>query len=197
MNSPVEKIYVYKVVADTGGAPCVCKGLLSLAICKPQIRKSAKIGALIFGFGGKDYGERLIYIARVTGKCEGQDYYRLKQYARRPDCIYKPQQGQAVRKASARYHVNSDERRKDVGLHFEKAFVLLSKDFRYLGCMGTDDYKLHYPNLRTLVEKLRQGSRVNHPLELRSELLELKAKTWKSMKVGTPTERNTKRLCNT
>jgi hypothetical protein len=48
-------IYVYKMVADNGGAPCVSNGLLSLAICKPMIRKMAESGSLIFGFGGKNY----------------------------------------------------------------------------------------------------------------------------------------------
>jgi hypothetical protein len=61
------------------------------------------------------------------------DYYRKRIYAGRPDCIYRVEEGRAVRKTSARYHVNSDERQKDVGLHFENAFVLLSDDFRYLG----------------------------------------------------------------
>jgi hypothetical protein len=61
-------IYIYKMVADNGGAPCVAAGLLSLAICKPMIRKSAEKGSLIFGFGGKVYGERLLYIACVTQK---------------------------------------------------------------------------------------------------------------------------------
>ncbi len=46
-------IYVYKMIADTGGAPCVTSDLLSLALCKPKIRQSAGVGALIFGFGGK------------------------------------------------------------------------------------------------------------------------------------------------
>ena len=34
--------------------------------------------------------------------------------------------------------VDSDQRKKDVGFHFEKAFVLLSNDFRYFGRKGTD-----------------------------------------------------------
>jgi hypothetical protein len=72
MNKSEPDIYVYKMVADNGGAPCVFRNLLSLAICKPKIRKSAKKGALIFGFGGKDYQERLIYIAHVTSKLGGQ-----------------------------------------------------------------------------------------------------------------------------
>ena len=64
-------IYVYKIVADNGGAPCVRNNLLSLAICKPKIRRTAGKGSFIFGFGGKEYKERLIYIARVTAKLEG------------------------------------------------------------------------------------------------------------------------------
>ena len=54
------KIYVYKMVADNGGAPCVWRGLLSLAICKPEIRKGAQNGDLIFGFGGSHYNEKLV-----------------------------------------------------------------------------------------------------------------------------------------
>ena len=41
MKKP-NKIYVYKMTADTGGAPCVYQGILSLAICKPKIRRKAE-----------------------------------------------------------------------------------------------------------------------------------------------------------
>jgi len=36
------KLYLYKLVADGGGAPCVWRTLLSLAICKPKIRYHAE-----------------------------------------------------------------------------------------------------------------------------------------------------------
>jgi hypothetical protein len=191
--------FVYKIVADTGGAPCVAGKLLSLAICKPKIRKSALKNSLIFGFGGKEYQERLIYIARVTGKLEDRAYYQKPEYAGRADCIYRVDEGRAVRRTSARYHANSDEREKDVGLHFEKAFVLLSNDFRYLGKKGTDDYKHRYSNLRKLIENLTQGHRRYFSTELRAELLELKAEIWANyqrMKVGSPTDDDYTRLCN-
>jgi len=81
MSNPEPDMYVYKMVTDNGGAPCVTGKLLSLAICKPKIRKSAARGSLIFGFGGKEYQERLIYIARVTGKLEGEAYYQQPKYA--------------------------------------------------------------------------------------------------------------------
>jgi len=199
MSATEPDIYIYKLVADNGGAPCVSGGLLSLAICKPRIRKSAGKGSLVFGFGGKEYQERLIYIARVTDKLEGQDYYRRRKYARRPDCIYRSEDGSAVRKLSAKYHADSDQRRKDVGFRFENAFVLLSDDFRYLGQKGADDYKRRYPTLRKLIEGLKQGHRRYHSSELRNELLTLKAEIWGKyhrMKVGNPTDADYTKICN-
>lgn len=199
MNDKEPDIYVYKMVADNGGAPCVVGSLLSLAICKPKIRKTAGEGALVFGFGGKGYEERLIYIARVTAKLEGDAYYREREYARRPDCIYRVETGQPVRKASAKYHFDSDQRKKDVGFRFENAFVLLSDDFRYLGRQGTDDFKERYPKLRKLIENLKQGHRRHHSVGLRNELLSLKAEVWNKyqrMKVGSPTDEDRSRPCN-
>jgi hypothetical protein len=200
MNASEPDIYVYKVVADIGGAPCVSNNLLSLAICKPKIRKTAGKGSFIFGFGGKEYEERLLYVARVTAKLEGPAYYRQRKYARRPDCIYRAENGRPVRKGSARYHFDSDQRKKDVGRRFERAYVLLSKDFRYLGRKGTDDYKNRYPRIGRLIEALTQGHRCHHSAKLRKDLMKLQAEVWRKyrrMKVGPPSEKNEpSRLCN-
>jgi len=48
----MSQIYFYKLTVDDGGAPCAERGLLSLAICKPMIRRTAQKGDLIFGFAG-------------------------------------------------------------------------------------------------------------------------------------------------
>ncbi|HTV40477.1 MAG TPA: hypothetical protein VMF08_07880 [Candidatus Sulfotelmatobacter sp.] len=193
------EIYVYKITTDNGGAPCVRSGLLSLAICKPKIRKTAGKGSFVFGFGGKRYQERLIYIARVTGKKSGQDYYREREFVRRGDCIYRVDEGRAVRKTSAKYHTESDHRKKDVGFHFENAFVLLSNDFRYLGRKGTDDYKRRFNKLRHLIENLKQGHRRYHSAGLRNELLALKKEIWNKYhrkKIGIPMDKDRTRICN-
>jgi hypothetical protein len=192
-------IYVYKIVSDSGGAPCVRNNLLSLAICKPKIRKTAGKGSFVFGFGGKEYEERLIYIARITAKLERGAYYRARKYARRSDCIYRVENGRPVRKASAKHHFEADHRKKDVGFHLERAFVLLSKDFRYLGRKGTDDYKKRYPKIARLIEALTQGHRRYHSEKLREELMALKAEIWRKyrrMKAGLPTENDRSRPCN-
>jgi hypothetical protein len=199
MNKSEPDIYIYKMTADNGGAPCVFRNLLSLAICKPKIRKSAKKGALIFGLGGRNYQERLIYIARVTDTLKGPTYYQRRKYARRPDCIYRVAGNAAMRKDSARYHVKSDHRKKDVGFHFENAFVLLSADFRYLGKKGTSDYKHQYTNLGKLIAGLKQGHRRHHSRALRKELLKLKGEIWRKyrrMRVGASSDDNYSRPCN-
>ncbi|MCC6277283.1 MAG: hypothetical protein IT289_05135 [Oligoflexia bacterium] len=62
------KFYIYKMTVDSGGAPCVFRGTLSLAICKPAIRSSCTVGNWIFGFGSKKKCEKLIYIAEIRSK---------------------------------------------------------------------------------------------------------------------------------
>jgi hypothetical protein len=198
MNKP---IYVYKMVADNGGAPCVFRGLLSLALCKPKIRKGAGEGALVFGFGGKkkNYGERLIYVAEVTSKPKTGDYYLKRQFATRPDCIYRKVDGKVQRKASAQYHNQSDERQRDVGMRLEKAYVLLSDRFRYFGKQGTAEYKKSFKAIKAVIESLTRGHRVNHSPKLYRELRTLKAQLWRKhrrMKVGDPIDSDSKGLCN-
>jgi hypothetical protein len=61
------KAFVYKMHHDDFTAPCPQDGLLSLAICKPSIRRLASIGSILVGIGGLDIGMgRLIYAAHVT-----------------------------------------------------------------------------------------------------------------------------------
>jgi len=198
------KIYVYKMTTDNGGAPCVWRGQLSLAICKPEIRRMAEAGSIIFGFGSnkRNYDERLLYIAVVTEKPHIGDYYRKKRYAKRLDCIYKlGKDGKtAKRKKTARYHTKSDERKRDVGMKFEKANVLLSTDFRYFGKNGPHDYKEEYKAIGKVVKRLKQGHRVNHNKNLRDQLLRLKHKMWrkypKRKKLGNPTTSDRTGVCN-
>ena len=105
--------------------------MLSLAICKPKIRKSAEFGSFVVGIGAKKLGMRLIYIARITGKLIDSLYYRGNAFRNRPDCIYRDVAGTAKIAMGARFHQSGDQTAKDVGLQFENAEVLLSDDFRY------------------------------------------------------------------
>jgi hypothetical protein len=154
---------------------------------------------MVFGFGGKDYGERLIYIAEVTGKPPVGEYYRDPCFAKRRDCIYEDKDGVPERKRSARHHFLTDERKRDVGMKFENAFVLLSENFRYFGGNGTDSYKQEFPSVKILIEGLKRGHRVNHTSQLRNELMALKDRAWSQhnkMVLGSPTDRDRTQVCN-
>jgi len=189
------------MVTDNGGAPCVWRGLLSLAICKPMIRKSANEGDLILGFGGKSRfpEEPLIYIAKVTAKPKVGEYYKQPEFENRPDCIYENRNGKAARKESAMYHNQSDEINKDVGEDFGKAHVLLSNDFRYFGNLASDKYKKRFSLVKSLVENLKRGHRVNHSAELCEQLKCLVAETWQEYsqkQLGKPSDSDKCLVCN-
>jgi len=173
--------------------------MLSLALCKPKIRKNADVGSLVFGFGALNLDERLIYIAEITEKPPRGEYYRSRKFSNRPDCIYKAVSGTPRRKANARHHIDSDERKKDVGMRFNNAYVLISRNFRYFGSKGTDEYKKRFVAIKRLIENLTQGHRLNHSARVRSELMQLKNEMWKKyrqMRIGRPSHRDRTLVCN-
>jgi hypothetical protein len=181
------KLYIYKLISDEGGAPCVQGELLSLGICKPKIRSTANKGDIIFGFLGStvDSEERLTYIAVVTNKETAGDYYTEPEYRRRRDSIYRKLGSKLVIKQRRNYgHDFPEQIIKDIGQvdrfgNYPKANVLLSTDFRYFG----DSNIIQYRANTTIVEclnSLNQGHRVNHKDELRIALLKLKLSVWKN-----------------
>src|SRR5438093_13698108 len=83
------RIYYYILSHDGGIAPCVDTGLLTLAICKPGIRRTAVQGDWIIGFSPRETGWKLSFMAKVTDKINGEKYYGSGEYNRRSDCIYR------------------------------------------------------------------------------------------------------------
>ena len=57
--------------------------------------------------------------------------------------------------------------------------MLLSRDFRYFGNAGTDEYKLRFFRVKRAVESLGRGARVRHNEELRRELNEMVNWVWR------------------
>jgi hypothetical protein len=195
------KIYLYKLTADTGGAPCIKRGLLSLAICKPMIRMKAKVGDLIFGFAAnqlKPANNRLIYAARVTEKLSGGNYYKAKRYAPRGDCIYKFTAGRFKWKEGSLHH-GPTHVHHDLGNYrkYPRANVLLSDDFRYFGEASSDKYKAKFPKVRRAIARLARGHRVHHNNALRAELLKMQRWVWQTRKKvsGRPTSAPSSRIC--
>lgn len=197
-------MYFYKLVADSGGAPCVRRGVLSLAICKPMIRKTAGIGDLIFGFTANSLSadNRLIYVARISDKLSGGAYYMSDQYSRREDCIYEFKNGRFARRKGAKHHLGAGDLVHDLGRppNYVRANVLLSTDFRYFGRAGTAEYKSKFPRVKYAVELLGRGHRVHHNrAELRNQLLAMADWIWCSSTekvIGSPTSASSHRICH-
>lgn len=170
------KIYIYKLTVDDGGAPCVRDDMLSLAICKPTIRSVTQRGSVVLGFAGNSlYSDNsLVYVARVTKNLDGREYFSESRYASRPDCIYRWDGRRFQWKTGSKFHSKS-AMAHDMGRAptYSRAMVLLSKgadNFRYFKEACPIRYKNEYPRLKSLVEALGQGHRVNFEPELRVEL---------------------------
>ncbi len=179
----MNRYYVYKCIADNGGAPCVESGLLSLCICKPAIRSTARQGDVIFAFASNSEtpANRLVYIAIVTDKLTDGEYYELEKFSSRGDCIYqRDARGRFQIRPDASYHGTKAAMNRDIGNapDYPRANSLLSDDFRYFGNKGTADWKRLAPELARLVESLGQGHRIEHARELRDELIALRKKMW-------------------
>jgi hypothetical protein len=56
----MSKIWRYVLVHDSGLAPCIDDGMLSLCCCKPLIRKNANVGDWVVGLKPKRYGVGLV-----------------------------------------------------------------------------------------------------------------------------------------
>ena len=120
-------LYSYLQPIDNGGAPCVSNGVLSLAICKPRIRKHAKVGDMIVSFAAngmklKCEKPQIVWMAKVTQVVTMKEYYNL--YKERRDCIYDDN----LNLLDNPFHFCSNIERDLSGEN-----VLLSNDFIFFG----------------------------------------------------------------
>ncbi len=75
-------LFSYCIPYDDGAAPNPFWGLCTLAICKPRIRQSAKIGDWVVGTGSAaspvgDVTGKVVYAILVTQKMTMEDYDRF------------------------------------------------------------------------------------------------------------------------
>lgn len=73
-------LYSYVIPVDDGAAPNPFWGTCTLVICKPKIRRTARVGDWIAATGSKhapgrrDLGRRLVYAMRVTTSMTMREY---------------------------------------------------------------------------------------------------------------------------
>jgi hypothetical protein len=136
-------LYTYCITHDSGSAPNPFWGICTLAICKPTIRRTAKIGDWVVGTGSKEFGfeNQVVYAMKITKILSIEDYdnyCRTQRPEKIPvwrttdpklrmgDCIYDYSKGEPILRTS----VHKEENVKtDLG----GENVLLSDHFYYFG----------------------------------------------------------------
>ena len=171
------RTYLYKLTSDRGGAPCAlpsgpeADALLTLAICKPAIRRTAQTGDRILGITSHSLANRegyplcaVIYAAVVEQGIEARDYFSAEGvFQSRPDCIYEfhQQNGRAAHTGRTKLHSAPANLLKDLGTYplYRNGRVLLAREFRYFGVEAVAiPARLHL--LYAAAETLGQGHRV-------------------------------------
>lgn len=157
-------LYIYRLTDDTGFAPCVEKGLLSLACCKGgQIRNGKvintglrhRIGVNREADFTKDevyilgtYKNKMLYLAKVTNVVTMEEYFDSMSEGRIDD-IYDLVEGNLVRNNHLRaknVHTAPDRIKKDIA----GQYVVLSDNYVYLGAdaVSIDSISKYYPNFQ-------------------------------------------------
>ena len=148
-GSPVEtnRLFSYVVAYDSGFAPNPFHGLLTLATCKPRIRRGAAVNDILIGLTRRS--ERIVYAMQVSQILGFDEYWADPRYAaRRPrrhsprivdrtgDNIYEPTAGGYKQWPS--FH-SQDDGSEDLGHKARDTGVdriLVSERFTYWGGSG-------------------------------------------------------------
>jgi Nucleotide modification associated domain 2 len=146
------RLFSYKMTHDTGFAPNPFHGLLTLANCKPCIRKYKIKDDWIAGFtsqelNGDNVGEeKLVYLMKVIDKITYNEYwnnplYKLKKpnlsssktIDKTGDNIYKPIKVNPKSNTDFKQVPNKNHNDEDKDHDLNGKFVLVSKCFYYFG----------------------------------------------------------------
>lgn len=138
--------FSYIITRDFGFAPNPFHGVLTLATCKPRIRKAAQVGDYLIGNSNKETGNKLVYMAKVDEILTFDQYWVDPRFqCKKPtmngsfktlygDNIYHHENGEWIQANS--HHslenglVNHANLEKDTGTTDR---LLICRDFYYFG----------------------------------------------------------------
>ena len=111
----MSRFYRYVLADDNGTAPCPQHDLLTLATCKPAIRRTAKPGDMIAGFAPSPFPRDILaYAARVREIMSWQEYSQEFSYPSRRDAVYGFTPDGHILRLRAGYHPTENHLRKDL-----------------------------------------------------------------------------------
>lgn len=164
-------LYSYIVADDAGFAPNPFHEYLTLACCKPGIRRTAQEGDYVVGLGPKHTGNRVVYAMRVTDTLDFDCYWHDRRFRnKRPkvaaggekavgDNIYhwNERTGQWQQETSCHSQKNGQQDWERTCKDVSGEKVLISSDFIYWGGKGP----CLPPNLRGLIVGRAHRSKSN------------------------------------
>lgn len=150
--------FSYIITRDFGFAPNPFQGILTLATCKPKIRKAAQVGDYLIGNSNKATGNRLIYMAKVDEILTFDQYWTDARFQNKKavmngsfktlygDNIYH-REGGAWQQANSHHSkedgsCNMENLRRDTGITDR---VLVCRDYFYFG-VSMPDLKSQFPH---------------------------------------------------
>lgn len=142
-------IFTYRLTHDTGFAPCVDNGLLTLACCKGGT-KTVKRGLRYFigrffeenlqknveVYISGIYAGKLLYIAKIDKVITMNEYFCKKEYKGRIDQIYRWDGEELKRENRKLKGIHNDERSNKCDINGK--YVLISKEFVFWGNKAID-----------------------------------------------------------
>jgi putative DNA base modification enzyme with NMAD domain len=145
----MSRVYVYVVDRDFGFAPNPFHGCCTLATCKPDIRKGARVGDWVIGVGGSrlEATGRCIFAMRVTAKLSFNQYWESAEFLdKKPirtgsrkmmvgDNIYHFDAARDQWWQADSHHSNADGsiNPHNLATDTQADFVLVSRHFYYFG----------------------------------------------------------------
>jgi len=101
------RVHTYVITTDVGSAPNYDPPFVSLAVCKPRIRRKAVVGELVLAFAGRPVNpvapHTVVWAGIVTATMTFADYWQDRRFAgkkpdrsARPDNFYRPVDGGLV-----------------------------------------------------------------------------------------------------
>ena len=107
------QLFRYILKDDNGMAPCVEGGIMTLATCKPKIRRSAKMGDWIAGFMPRRHKQGLlVYAGRVERKLDWGSFEA--ELRGRKDAVYRPLPNGRIKRLREDYHPDEKRMNKDL-----------------------------------------------------------------------------------
>lgn len=140
------RFYRYILAYDSGRAPCVDSEFVTLATCKPTIRRCARVRDWVAGFMPRPHERgQLVYAGRVAEVVEWPEY--TKRYPNRTDAVYRVKDDGAVERLDPSYHDNANLQRKDLSApillfdknctwYFGRAPIRLPCNLQHLAAAG-------------------------------------------------------------